>query len=160
LTPQQLTSQVSIAGRAFGRLLRSHAVLRRELEAELAGKHELTTSEFEVLLLLSRAPDRKMRRVDLADEVRLSPSGITRMLDRLGEEQFVEKATCDSDARISYAVLTDKGLECLKDAQPLHFEAIDRVLGARLSDEELDQLSGLLERAAGGIEDEPCEAGE
>lgn len=135
-------------------------MLRRELEADLTGKHELTVSEFEVLLLLSRAPDRQMRRVDLADEVRLSPSGVTRMLDRLGESALVAKGTCESDARISYAVLTDRGLECLKEATPIHFAAVDRLLGERLSEAELEQLSGLLERAAGGIEDEPCEPGE
>jgi DNA-binding MarR family transcriptional regulator len=133
--------------------------VRRELEAELAGKHELTVSEFEVLLLLSRAPDHKMRRVDLADEVRLSPSGITRMLDRLGEAALVEKGICDSDARISYAVLTEKGLGSLTNAMPIHIAAIDRLLGERLSEEELEQLSGLLERLAGGIDDEPCEPG-
>lgn len=159
MTTQQLPTQIPLAGRCFGRLIRAHKLLRRELDAELAAEHQLTVSEFEVLLLLSRAEERSMRRVDLAREVYLSPSGITRMLDRLGASGMVEKRSCASDARVSYAVLTDSGLKRFKEATPHHFAAVERLLSARLGDEELEQLADLLDRLAGGIEDEPCEVG-
>lgn len=146
-----------MAGRALGRLIHAHKLLRRELDAELAAEHRLTVSEYEVLLLLSRAEERSMRRVDLAREVHLSPSGITRMLDRLGAAGMVEKRSCSADARVSYAVLTDEGLERFKRATPHHYAAVERLLSARLSDEELEQLTDLLERLVGGVEGEPCE---
>src|SRR5205814_1544117 len=68
---------------ALGHLLGAHATLTRELSARLVEEHGLTMSEYEVLFLLSREPEHSMRRIDLSREVRLSPSGITRMLDRL-----------------------------------------------------------------------------
>ena len=68
---------------AVGRLIGAHAALTRELSAQLVAEHGLTLNEYEVLVLLARAPERAMRRVDLAHEVRLSPSGVTRLLDRL-----------------------------------------------------------------------------
>ena len=64
MTTQPLTSQVNAAARAFGRLMRANQVMRRELDAHLAEDHQLTVSEFEVLLLLARAEDKAMRRVD------------------------------------------------------------------------------------------------
>jgi DNA-binding MarR family transcriptional regulator len=139
--------------------MRTHHALRRELDTELAAEHELTVSEFEVLLLLSRADQRSMRRIDLANEVRLSPSGITRMLDRLGANGFVDKRACEADARVSYAVLTDEGLERFREVIPGHYAAIERLLASRLSDQELDQLAELLDRLA-GADGEPCLPGD
>jgi DNA-binding MarR family transcriptional regulator len=74
----------------LGHLLGAHATLTRQLSAQLVEDHGLTLSEYEVLLLLSREPEHSMRRIDLSREVRLSPSGITRMLDRLETTGLVE----------------------------------------------------------------------
>ena len=89
--------------------LRAHAAVTRQLDRELVAEHGLTINDYEVLLRLARAPDRMMRRVDLAQQVLLTPSGITRLLDGLQRCGFVEKAACDSDARVVYAKLTDAG---------------------------------------------------
>ncbi len=156
----QVKSQVNASSRAFGRLVRAHQTVRAELEARLEGKHELNHTEFEVLLTLSKAPDRRMRRIDIADAVRLSPSGITRLLDRLTSAGLVAKGACAEDARVSYAVLTDKGFEVAAEEAPLYDAAAEGLLGDRLSEEELEQLADLLERAAGGVDDEPCHPGD
>jgi DNA-binding MarR family transcriptional regulator len=160
LSTQQLTSQLNEAARAFGRLTRANQALRRELDAQLAANYKLTLSEFEVLLLLGRAKDRAMRRVDLATEVRLSPSGITRMLDRLETAGMVEKRACDEDARVSYAALSDAGMGVIQKAMPEHYDVLDEMMKTRLSAAEVEQLSDLLERLAGGIDDELCEVPE
>src|SRR5213593_3845657 len=101
-------------------LLRSHSALTRALNAELVADHGLTINDYEVLLHLARAPERRLRRVDLAERLVLTPSGITRLLDGLQRCGCVEKAACDSDARVTYAVLTDEGLERLKEASETH----------------------------------------
>ena len=75
-----------------------------------------------------------MRRIDLANELLLSPSGITRMLDRLGSEGLVENAKCDVDARVTYAVLTDAGAEKLRAAYSVQLAAVERLFGDELSD--------------------------
>lgn len=131
---------------AFGRLLSAHAALVRELSAALVESHGLTINDYGCLLLLSRAGEEGMRRIDLANELQLSPSGITRLLDRLEDQGLVGKGECKSDARVSYAILTDEGLAKLRDAAPGHVEDVDRRLGAVLSDEEIKTLTELLGR--------------
>ena len=64
-----------------------------------------------------------MRRVDLAQQVLLTPSGITRLLDGLQRCGYVEKAACASDARVVYAKLTDEGLAKLQTATDDHVAA-------------------------------------
>ena len=87
-----------------------------------------------------------MRRVDLAQQVLLTPSGITRLLDGLQRCGYVEKAACDSDARVVYAKLTDAGHEKLTAATETTLRASGELFGARFSDEELATLCDFLER--------------
>jgi DNA-binding MarR family transcriptional regulator len=124
----------------------AHAALLRELSASLVASHGLTINDYGTLLLLSRAGEEGMRRIDLANDLQLSPSGITRLLDRLEDQGLVGKGACKSDARVSYAVLTDAGLSKLREAAPEHIEDIDRRLGAALSEQEMKTLSDLLGR--------------
>jgi DNA-binding MarR family transcriptional regulator len=131
---------------ALARLIGAHAALTRELSAELVAEHGMTLSEYEVLLLLSHAPERAMRRVDLAQEVRLSPSGVTRMLDRLERAGLVEKGACASDARVTYAVLTDAGADRLAASSSGHLASVERLLGEHFDEAELSSLGDLLSR--------------
>ena len=94
-----------------------------------------------------------MRRVDLAEQVLLTASGITRLLDGLERSGFVERAACASDRRVVYAVLTDAGLEKLRDASRSHVRQIDDFFTERLGPEQLESLAGLLEELG---EPEPC----
>jgi DNA-binding MarR family transcriptional regulator len=140
---------------AFVSLLRAHSATTRDLNAQLSAEHGLTLSDFEVLLRLSRTPDRRMRRVDLAEQVLLSASGVTRLLDGLERQGFVERASCDTDRRVVYAVLTDPGLDRLRTAAESHFGQVDAIFGARFDAEELANLTGLLDRLGTG-ETEDC----
>ena len=97
-----------------------------------------------------------MRRVDIATELVLSPSGITRMLDRLGAAGLVEKAHCSSDARVTYAVLSDSGLSRLKQAGRSHDAVIEQLVGEQLEERELKRLTEILERLPGAAGDEQC----
>ena len=86
MSSQVLTTQpVELA--AFARLMRAHTVLRRELEAEVLTPRGLTFNDFEALLHLGRADDNRLRRIDLAELLMLSPSGVTRLLDGLVESR-------------------------------------------------------------------------
>ncbi|MGH3135211.1 MAG: MarR family winged helix-turn-helix transcriptional regulator [Gaiellaceae bacterium] len=145
MTSQVLSEQSSCVG-AFVSLLRAHAGITRQLSTQLTLEHGLTLSDFEVLLRLSRSPDRRMRRVDLADQVFLSASGVTRLLDGLERHGFVERASCASDRRVVYAVLTDEGLERLRTAAESHFGQVDAYFGNRFEPNELTSLTGLLDR--------------
>jgi DNA-binding MarR family transcriptional regulator len=153
---QQLKEQRTTARRGWSRLVRAYTAIARELDTRLNSQHDLTINEYEVLLLLSRAEERKMRRVDLATELVLSPSGITRMLDRLGAAGLVEKGDCASDARITYAVLTDAGLNRLKEAGRSHDAVIEQMVGEQLGERELKRLAEILERLPAAEGDAEC----
>jgi DNA-binding MarR family transcriptional regulator len=146
LSTQQLTAKTLPSTEAFGNLLGAHAALTRELNAALVASHGLTINDYGCLLLLSRAGEQGMRRIDLANELQLSPSGITRLLDRLEAQGLVGKGECKEDARVSYAVLTDAGLAKIREAWPEHVEAVERRVAAVLSDEEIQTLRALLGR--------------
>jgi DNA-binding MarR family transcriptional regulator len=157
MSSQVLSTQEAGAIEAWVRLLRGHSALRRTLDARLQADHRLTVSDFECLLLLSRADDKMMRRVDLADGLQLTASGVTRLLDGLEKHGLVDKATCATDARVTYAVLTDEGHKRLKKASSSHVAAIKAVFEERYTRKELETLARLLARlpgAAGG--DESC----
>jgi DNA-binding MarR family transcriptional regulator len=140
--PQRTTPEIT----AWIGLLRAHATTTRRFNAELVAEHGLTLNDYEVLLHLSRADEKRLRRVDLAERVLLTPSGITRLLEGLERAGFVERASCASDARVTYAQLTDAGEQKLREAAETHVAGIREFFRGRFSKEELQALGGLLER--------------
>jgi DNA-binding MarR family transcriptional regulator len=157
MTSQVLTSQLSPALTAWVRLLRGHGAARRTLDASLQADHGLTVTGYEALLLLSRAAN-PLRRVDLAEGLALTASGVTRLLDGLEADGFVAKASCPSDARATYAVLTDAGRTKLADASCSHVGAVRELFEERYTAEELETLAALLLRLPGaaGADAEEC----
>ena len=126
--------------------LRAHSAITRQLNADLLADHGLTLNDYEVLLVLSRAEDRRMRRVDLAESVVLTASGITRLLDGLEGAGYVEKERCSTDLRVSYAKLTGAGHEKLREAAATHLRGVDELFVGRFSGAELETLAVLLGR--------------
>jgi len=147
MTSQVLSTQ---ALSAWGALLRGHAVLTRTLNAQLVAEHGLTINDYEVLLRLSRAPEGQLKRVELARSLLLTPSGITRLLDGLQATGWVEKASCPTDARVTYAVLTEAGHAKLREAGESHLGDIDLHFSSRYDEAELATLADLLGRLGGG----------
>lgn len=152
----QVLRDQSTGTQAFGALLRAHMSATKQLNAQLVADHGLTLSDYGVLLQLAWAPDRRLRRVDLAERILLTASGITRLLDGLEHNGFVERAACDVDRRVVYAVLTDRGLAKLREAAETHLPQIDGLFGARLQEGELEALIALLGKL-GDEESAECE---
>jgi DNA-binding MarR family transcriptional regulator len=142
----QVLSTQGLALAAFVRLLRGHAATTRALSAQLQAEFGLTINDYEALLRLSRSEGGRMRRVDLANELVLTASGVTRLLDGLERTGYVAKASCETDARVTYAVLTDEGRERFDDASRAHVAAIRELFEARFDDQELTTLAQLLGR--------------
>jgi DNA-binding MarR family transcriptional regulator len=154
-------SQQASAVDAFVRLLRGHSSVTRAMNAQLVADHGLTINDFEALLHLSRAEEFRMRRVDLAEKLILTASGVTRLLDGLEEAGLVDRAACASDRRVTYAVLTEAGHAKLKEASQSHVADIRAFFETRFSSDELDQLAALLGRLPGAADavEEDCSAG-
>jgi DNA-binding MarR family transcriptional regulator len=131
------------------------------MNAQLVADHGLTISDFEALLHLSRAEESRMRRVDLAEKLILTASGVTRLLDGLEEAGLVDRAACAGDRRVTYAVLTEAGHAKLKEASQSHVADIRAFFETRFSTDELDQLAALLGRLPGAADavEEDCSAG-
>lgn len=121
--------------RAF---LVAHAKVWHRLDEDLRQEHDLTLPEYECLLFLVEAPERRLRMREIADRALLSKSGVTRMVDRLVADGLVERASCPTDARGAEAELTDAGLARLRAASRTHLKGVDDYF---LSVLDADQLA-------------------
>jgi DNA-binding MarR family transcriptional regulator len=108
----------------------------------------MTLPEFDVLVQLQFAPEQRLRMNELSDRVRLSPSGITRLVDRLAQAGLVERGPCASDRRVTWAILTPAGRARLRRASPLHLRGVKQHFARRLSPTQLDVLADALESVA------------
>jgi DNA-binding MarR family transcriptional regulator len=134
--------------RAWQALLHAHDTVVRQLDAELRAEHDLHLVEYDVLLRLARAPD-GLRMSDLAERVMLSPSGLTRMVDRLVADGLVERDRFDGDARVMLVRLTDQGRRALRQAARTHLRGIRDHFTGRLSPGQLRAVASSLETIAG-----------
>jgi DNA-binding MarR family transcriptional regulator len=130
---------------AWHALIRAHARIARLLEAELEAEQGLTLPAYEVLAHLSEAPDRRLRMSDLAAVSVLTPSGLTRVVDRLVREGLVNRQRCLSDARVVYAAVTDAGVERVQQAYPTHLRGVREHLVDRLTPAQLVAIRDALE---------------
>jgi DNA-binding MarR family transcriptional regulator len=139
----RLTNRELAVWRTF---LRVHASLTRRLERDLLVEHDLPLASYDVLVQLAEAPQGRLRMTDLADRVLLSRSGLTRLVDRLVAERMAERQSCPSDARGTFAVITEAGRSRLRTAAATHLRGIHEYMISRLPAGEIDRLGGLLRR--------------
>jgi DNA-binding MarR family transcriptional regulator len=132
--------------RAWRGMLRVHAQLSKALDAQLLAEHGLPLSSYEVLMYLADADNGRMRMNELAASVLLSRSGLTRLVDRLEREGYLERCSCAHDARGAFAVLTPAGREKVEAARITHLAGVRELFLGRFSDEELDMLGAAMER--------------
>lgn len=131
---------------AVGLLLEAEAGVRAQLQRRLASDVGLSIQWFEVLLRLVRSPGHRLRMSDLAAQTAVTPSGLTRVIDRLCAAGLVERVSCTDDRRSWFATLTPAGLERIEAAVPMHLRHVEAVVGPVLDDHELEALAGLLRK--------------
>jgi DNA-binding MarR family transcriptional regulator len=155
-SPTRPVLELELTGTELGAwrgMLRVHAALVRELDAELYAAHDLPLSSYDVLIYLQAAPGKRLRMAELADSVLLSRSGVTRLVDRLEREGLIARDTCTSDGRGCFAVLTEQGEQVLARARPTHLAGVRERFLSRFSDDELVQLALFWERVRPGAAD-------
>jgi DNA-binding MarR family transcriptional regulator len=131
------------AWRAF---LLAHARVMRALERELQDEQDLALTDYDVLVQLATADERRLRMSELADRLLLSRSGATRLVDRLVAGGLVERVTCESDRRGQWAMLTDDGVARLREATPTHLRGVAEHFVDRLDRGQLRELEGMLDQ--------------
>jgi DNA-binding MarR family transcriptional regulator len=127
-------------------LLQAHAELTRALDAELASRHGVSLSAYEVLNRLAHAADGHLRMSVLAERSQLSLSRVSRVIDTLEQRGFVARRSCPGDSRVVHATITPEGRRLVGEAQETFFEVVERRFLARLSGEEVEVLGSLLGR--------------
>jgi DNA-binding MarR family transcriptional regulator len=135
--------------RAWQALLHSYHQVIRKLDRELREEHDLPLAGYDVLLRLARAPDRALRMTELADRVLLSPSGLTRLVDRLVSKGLVRRRTDSKDARVVHASLTEEGSKRLRSASRTHLRGIREHFTGELNEAQLRDIATGLEAVAG-----------
>jgi DNA-binding MarR family transcriptional regulator len=134
---------------AWSTFLRAHARVVRELERELQAEQDLALTDYDVLVQLAAAADRRLRMSELADRLLLSRSGVTRLVDRLVADGLVARETCESDRRGQWAALTDAGYDRLRRASPTHLRGVATHFLDRLSADDLAALERMLDPVVG-----------
>ena len=132
--------------RAWQGLIRAHAVLVRDLDAELREAHGLPLHWYLVLHEAAHAPPPGIRMGELAERAMLTRPGLSGLVDRLEQAGLAERRPCDGDARGTYAAITDRGRRRLAAAEITHGEAIRRRYTGRLDERELTLVASLWER--------------
>jgi DNA-binding MarR family transcriptional regulator len=135
---------------AWRGFLRVHAELVRELDRELESIHGLPLHEYEVLLVLSQAADGRARMTELADEVLLSQSGLTRLVDRLVRSGLVVRERCEQDRRGLWARITDEGRQRHAAARATHLDGVRRRFLDRFDERGLESLADAWEKVLPG----------
>ena len=133
-------------GRVWRTFLTAHAAVIDRIERELAEKEVLPLGHYDVLLALAEAPERRLRMHELARDVVLSRSGLTRLVDRLEKAGLLRRERCDDDRRGCYAALTSDGMEALRRAWPVYSRGIAEHFGRYLDDGEVRVLEASLGR--------------
>lgn len=114
--------------------------LLRAIEKDLA-PFGLDRGDYQLLAMLSEAPEQRLRMCDLADSLRLTRSGLTRRMDGVLKKKLVTRVQSEEDGRAAYASLTPKGLELLKQVAPEHLESVRRLMIDLLSPSEIKAIA-------------------
>jgi DNA-binding MarR family transcriptional regulator len=122
------------------------------LESDLA-PYGLTMGDYEVLVWLSEAQENRMRMCDLAGALQLSPSGLTRRLDGMVRNGWVERASCASDRRVMWAHLTPAGLDKMNEVAPIHVSSVRRHVLDPLGPTGVEQLGEVFGRIGAQLHD-------
>jgi DNA-binding MarR family transcriptional regulator len=134
-----------------GLLFEANAGLVNELSKRLETESGLSTQWFGVMLRLARSPGQRLRMTDLAAQLTLTSSGLTRVVDRLEEAGYVRRETCPSDRRGSYAALTPSGKRKIESALPKHLDDLDECFISLLTDRERRDLEKALRKVRDAV---------
>jgi DNA-binding MarR family transcriptional regulator len=147
---------------AWMNLQQTNRVIEAALEERLQARTNLSWPEFELLWRLQLAADQPLRMNEIADQLLGSPSGITRMADRLEKDKLIARETPKENRRVVLVRLTERGRGVLAEARRVFGDALGDTFSAHLSDAEVSSLRRLMRKLLegnGAWEDHRCEPG-
>lgn len=132
--------------RVWRRWLSTHVDINSATARQLAADNELSLPEYQVMVVLSEAEDRRMRMAALADSIRWDRSRLTHQINRMEKRGLVAKMVCSEDRRGAYVTLTDEGFATIRAAAPGHVEQVRSVFFEALSADEVAALGSILDK--------------
>ncbi|MCW2765954.1 MAG: hypothetical protein JWO11_1913 [Nocardioides sp.] len=147
--PRPLTARELAAWQAFVQVM---LLAPRVVEGDLLQSSRLNLVEYHVLAYLSEQPTHSLRMSELSALSKFSQSGMTRVVERLSRDGLIEKTRSEVDGRGQVAVLTDAGMERLKDAWPDHLASVRARVMDHFRDLDLEVLTRDLEAVAAACE--------
>jgi DNA-binding MarR family transcriptional regulator len=144
---------------AWLNLFQAHRVIQVALEDRLEAEAGLSWSELEALMRLAISPGRRLKMIDIADQLLASKSGITRLVDRLEADGLIAREIPPDNRRVIYGRITDAGLEALEKGSAVFMAGLADAFSRHLSDREVQQLRGILRKLLegnGAWEDHRC----
>ncbi|MDI1480165.1 MarR family transcriptional regulator [Polyangium sp. y55x31] len=127
-------------------LNRAHATTIRRFDASLGQVHGIGLNDLHLLQVLDQAPDRRLRRIDLAQQLGVTASGVTWMLRPLTKRGLITSQGSEDDGRVTFAVLTEAGRTLVADAVPTARRIAAELLGPEFGKEELARAAAVLAR--------------
>lgn len=134
--------------------IRTFVRVQRRLTEEMKEKNDLPIAWYDVLVHLYHGPDDGLKMQDLADQMVMSNSGLTRLLDRMIEKGVVKRELCEDDRRVIFAVLTEEGTALIESLLPQHQARIEHYFMQHLSAEEVSTMREGFERILKSIEEQ------
>jgi DNA-binding MarR family transcriptional regulator len=127
--------------------------LLRAIEKDLA-PFGLDRGDYQLLAMLSEAPDQRLRMCDLADSLRLTRSGLTRRMDGVLKKKLVTRVQSEEDGRAAYASLTPKGFDLLKQVAPEHLDSVRRLMIDLLSPAEIKAIASAFSKISKNLSEQ------
>ena len=143
-SPKWLNKPELLAWRSF---ITTSGDLIRTIEKDLE-RFGLDFGDYQLLVMLSEAPQNRLRMCDLADTLRLSRSGLTRRMQGVMKAKLVARTQSKEDARSANAQLTAKGMALLKKAAPHHVESVRRHMIDLLTESEAKAIGSAFTKIA------------
>jgi len=150
-----LTAEQQAAWRSW---LTAQLLLAEAFERDLKAQANLSMAEYDVLVQLSEAPDRRLRMSALASRTLASRSRLSHQISRMEADGLVRREECLTDKRGWWAILTDKGFETLVASAPEHVASVRKHLVDVLSEEEFAKLGCILDKVVTALQNECAEA--
>lgn len=138
--------------RAWRAFLRAHTLLIGRLNRQLQAESGLSLSDYEVLVNLSEAPERRLRVFELGAAMQWEKSRVSHHLTRMQQRGLVVREECASDARGAVVVLTEEGRRAIESAAPRHVDEVRQWFVEPLSSDQLDDLAGAAEAIVARLE--------
>jgi DNA-binding MarR family transcriptional regulator len=126
--------------------LTAQTKLRDRIEAKLDRAGLPSLEWYDVLYTLKEAPEQRLRLSELAEKVLLTRSNLTRLVDRLEKAGLLQRESCPSDRRGTFALLTEAGLAMQQQIWPIYAEGIVEYFASQINDEEVEVLQQVLQR--------------